>query len=78
MGSNRVSLPAELLQLEQTLCEDPQMHNKQKIAKQAQGGHRYLEGFSMLLSDLLIFATLHHFVVSTVKPIARLAVALDK
>ncbi|XP_065910671.1 glutathione S-transferase C-terminal domain-containing protein-like isoform X2 [Dysidea avara] len=69
MGSSEVTLPVELLQLEQTLREQPQVHNRQKIIKQAgqlansgRTASRYLEGYSMLLSDLLIFATLHHFV----------------
>ena len=73
MGSSEVTLPVELLQLEQTLREQPQVHNRQKIIKQAgqlansgRTASRYLEGYSMLLSDLLIFATLHHFVVSSV------------
>ena len=67
VSSCEVTLPMELLQLEQTLCEPPQVHNRQKIIKQVGSGHaahRYLEGYSMLLSDLLVFATLHHFTVS--------------
>ena len=58
----------ELLQLEQTLCDQPQVHNRQKIMKQAakvmKTVDRYVEGYSMLLSDLLIFATFHNVVVS--------------
>ena len=66
--SDQVELPVELLQLEKTLCDQPQVHNRQKIMKQAakvtETVDRYVEGYSMLLSDLLIFATFHHALVS--------------
>ena len=58
----------ELLRLEKTLRDKPQVHNRQKIMKQAakvtETVDRYVEGYSMLLSDLLIFATFHHVLVS--------------
>lgn len=68
--SSQVELPVELLQLEQTLHDQPQVHNRHKIMKQVakvmKTVDRYVEGYSMLLSDLLIFATFHHAVVSSI------------
>ena len=65
--SGQVELPLELLQLEKTLRDQPLVHNRQKIiketAKVTNTVDRYVEGYSMLLSDLLIFATFHHALV---------------
>ena len=64
----------ELLRLEKTLCDKPQVHNRQKIMKQAakvtETVDRYVEGYSMLLSDLLIFATFHHALVSILQQLS--------
>lgn len=69
--TNQIELPEELLQLEHTLCDQPQVHNRQKIVGQAAKAmetvDRYVEGYSMLLSDLLIFATFHCAMVSIEK-----------
>ena len=66
--ADQVELPVELLRLEKTLCDKPQVHNRQKImqqtAKVAETIDRYVEGYSMLLSDLLIFAMFHYALVS--------------
>ena len=69
--SGQVELPLEILQLEKTLCDQPLVHNRQKImketAKVTKTVERYVEGYSMLLSDLLIFATFHHALVGNNK-----------
>lgn len=65
--ADEVELPVEILQLEQAICDQPQVHNRQKVLKQATKAtevvDRYVEGYSMLLSDLLIFAMFHQIVV---------------
>lgn len=78
---DQVELPVGLLRLEKTLCDKPQVHNRQKIMKQAarvtDTVDRYVEGYSMLLSDLLIFATFHHALVSNLQQVFNKSLSLN-